>query len=151
MKLIFITATFSIIWYMRRHRVVSQTYSKEEDTFKIVYLIAPAALLALLVNHELSLMEVRACGTGFGARGVRLTRARRGAGTLDVLHLPGGGGHPASAGACASAAAQAPLALTFAAAGDAAELGERGQFDGALRFLLGVRGQQAGQSLRREV
>ena len=59
MKLIFITATFSIIWYMRKHRVVSPTYSKEEDTFKIVYLIAPAALLALLVNHELSLMEVR--------------------------------------------------------------------------------------------
>ena len=57
MKLIFLSATFSIIWYMRRHRVVSQTYSKEEDTFKIVYLIAPAALLALLVNHELSLME----------------------------------------------------------------------------------------------
>ena len=66
MKLIFITATFSIIWYMRRHRVVSQTYSKEEDTFKIVYLIVPAALLALLVNHELSLMEVRAPAAGCG-------------------------------------------------------------------------------------
>jgi len=59
MKIIFISATFGIIWYMRRHRVVSHTYSKEEDTFKVAYLIGPALLLALLVNHELSVMEAR--------------------------------------------------------------------------------------------
>ena len=59
MKLIFISATLAIIWYMRKHRVVSQSYSKEEDTFKIAYLVGPALLLALLVNHELSIMEVQ--------------------------------------------------------------------------------------------
>ena len=101
MKLIFITATFSIIWYMRRHRVVSQTYSKEEDTFKIVYLIAPAALLALLVNHELSVMEVRVQPVRRPA-GLRIDAwSSRGAGALDILDLPGGGGHPAAAGTCA--------------------------------------------------
>jgi hypothetical protein len=62
MKLIFISATLSIIWYMRKHRTVSQTYSKEEDTFKLEYLVVPAFLLALLVNHELSVMEVRRSG-----------------------------------------------------------------------------------------
>ena len=59
MKLIFISATVGIIWYMRKHRVVSQTYSKEEDTFKISYLVGPCFVLALLVNHELSVMEAR--------------------------------------------------------------------------------------------
>jgi len=58
MKIIFITATLSIIWYMRKHKTVSQTYSKEEDTFRLEYLIVPSFLLALLVNHELSVMEV---------------------------------------------------------------------------------------------
>lgn len=62
MKVIFISATFGIIWYMRRHRVVSHTYSKEEDTFKVAYLIGPALVLALLVNHELSVMEARLLG-----------------------------------------------------------------------------------------
>ena len=59
MKIIFITATLTIIWYMRKHKSVSQTYSKDEDTFKAEYLLVPCFLLALLVNHELSVMEVR--------------------------------------------------------------------------------------------
>jgi ER lumen protein retaining receptor len=59
MKIIFITATLTIIWYMRKHKTVSQTYSKDEDTFKAEYLLVPCFLLALLVNHELSVMEVR--------------------------------------------------------------------------------------------
>ena len=59
MKIIFITATMTIIWYMRKHKTVSQTYSKDEDTFKAEYLLVPCFLLALLINHELSVMEVR--------------------------------------------------------------------------------------------
>lgn len=38
MKVIFITATLTIIWLMRKHKTVSHTYSKEEDTFKLAYL-----------------------------------------------------------------------------------------------------------------
>jgi hypothetical protein len=30
MKLIFISSSFTILWYMRRHKVVSQTYDKEQ-------------------------------------------------------------------------------------------------------------------------
>jgi hypothetical protein len=97
MKLIFISATFSIIWYMRKHRVVSQTYSKEEDTFKISYLVGPAFVLALLVNHELSVMEARVRSVRARSPQPRLTRGR--AGAVDVLHLPGGGCHFAAAGA----------------------------------------------------
>ena len=126
MKVIFITATLSIIWYMRKHRTVSQTYCKEEDTFKMEYLIVPCFLLALLVNHELSVMEVRPARGSPPGPGSPLPP-----GALDVLHLPGGGGHPA-------------------AAGDAAELGECGQPDGPLRVLPGVSGRRwpdAGRSL----
>lgn len=66
MKIIFITATLSIIWYMRKHKTVSQTYSKDEDTFKSEYLLVPCFLLALLINHELSVMEVRNLARTFG-------------------------------------------------------------------------------------
>jgi hypothetical protein len=94
MKIIFITATLSIIWYMRKHKTVSQTYSKEEDTFRLEYLIVPSFLLALLVNHELSVMEVRANEP----RGICWLTARW-EGVVDLFHLSGGGGHPAAAGA----------------------------------------------------
>jgi hypothetical protein len=94
MKIIFITATLSIIWYMRKHKTVSQTYSKEEDTFRLEYLIVPSFLLALLVNHELSVMEVRANEP----RGICWLTARW-EGAVDLFHLSGGGGHPAAAGA----------------------------------------------------
>lgn len=60
MKLIFILSTATIVWYMRKHKVVSQTYSKEEETFKVIYLLVPTLLLALLVNHEFTAIEVRA-------------------------------------------------------------------------------------------
>jgi ER lumen protein retaining receptor len=103
MKVIFISATLSIIWYMRKHRAVSQTYCKEEDTFKMEYLIVPCFLLALLVNHELSVMEARAACS----HAIPACLSSPAAGAVDVLHLPGGGGYSASAG-------------------DAAELGECG-------------------------
>lgn len=120
MKIIFITATLTIIWYMRKHKTVSQTYSKDEDTFKAEYLLVPCFLLALLVNHELSVMEVRALARHVAA----LLHSRRDPhlllpGPVDVLHLPGGCGHPA-------------------AAGHAAELRQRGQSDRALRVFPGV-------------
>ena len=58
MKVFFICSSCCIIWYMRRHRVVSQTYDKEQDTFRVMFLIVPSSLLALVVNHEMSLVEV---------------------------------------------------------------------------------------------
>ncbi len=58
MKLIFIGSSGSVIWYMRRHKVVSQTYDAEQDTFRVFFLIGPCMLLALLINHEFSVTEV---------------------------------------------------------------------------------------------
>merc|ERR1711865_740850 len=43
---------------MRRHKVVSQTYNKDQDTFRYLFLIGPAFLLALLINHEFTVTEV---------------------------------------------------------------------------------------------
>jgi len=58
MKVVFISTSFCIIWYMRRHKVVSQTYDREHDTFRYIFLIGPCAVLALLINHEFSPIEV---------------------------------------------------------------------------------------------
>jgi ER lumen protein retaining receptor len=58
MKLIFISTACMIIWYMRFHKVVSQTYDKEQDTFRYVFLIGPSLTLALLLNHEFTVTEV---------------------------------------------------------------------------------------------
>merc|ERR1712216_654324 len=57
-KLIFIGSSGCIIWYMRKHRVVSQTYDAEQDTFRVVFLVGPSMLLAMLINHEFSFTEV---------------------------------------------------------------------------------------------
>jgi ER lumen protein retaining receptor len=58
MKLIFLGTAFTIVWYMRFHRVVSQTYNKDQDTFRYLFIIVPCAALAVLINHELSITEV---------------------------------------------------------------------------------------------
>ena len=58
MKVFFITSSFCIIWYMRHHRIVSQTYDREQDTFRVAFLVVPCIFLALLVNHEFSMVEV---------------------------------------------------------------------------------------------
>lgn len=39
--------------------MVKQTYDKEQDTFRYAFLIAPCALLALVVNHKFTVTEVR--------------------------------------------------------------------------------------------
>ena len=58
MKIIFLGTAFTIIYYMRRHKVVAQTYDKDQDTFRVLFLIVPCFLLALVINHELSVTEV---------------------------------------------------------------------------------------------
>eukprot|EP00243_Klebsormidium_subtile_P002061 TRINITY_DN1391_c0_g2_i1.p1 TRINITY_DN1391_c0_g2~~TRINITY_DN1391_c0_g2_i1.p1 ORF type:complete len:216 (+),score=37.85 TRINITY_DN1391_c0_g2_i1:168-815(+) len=58
MKLIFLASSFGILWYMRYHKQVKQTYDKEQDTFRHYILVVPCAVLALIVNNELSVTEV---------------------------------------------------------------------------------------------
>ena len=52
MKLIFIGSSLWIIYYMRMHRVIKQTYDASEDTFRVLFLVAPSAVLALLINQK---------------------------------------------------------------------------------------------------
>lgn len=58
MKMVFLAATFTTVWYMSAERVVKQTYDKEHDTFRILFLIIPSFFLALLVHHRFTVMEV---------------------------------------------------------------------------------------------
>lgn len=58
MKLIFIGSSITIIYYMRFHPTVKQSYDAEHDSFKVVFIVAPCAILALLINQEFGFMEV---------------------------------------------------------------------------------------------
>lgn len=56
MKVIYISATFYIMYLMRYKFRAS--YDKEHDSFRVIFLIAPCAILSLIINQELSLSEV---------------------------------------------------------------------------------------------
>ncbi|KAM7274243.1 hypothetical protein ACFE04_028907 [Oxalis oulophora] len=58
MKLIFIGTSLGIVWYMRYHKVVKQTYDKDQDTFKHYFLIPPCFILALLIHRSFNVTEV---------------------------------------------------------------------------------------------
>jgi len=58
MKLVFLASSFSIIYYMRYHKQVKATYDREQDTFRVVFLVVPCLVLALLINHEFTFMEI---------------------------------------------------------------------------------------------
>ncbi|KAK0592566.1 hypothetical protein LWI29_021374 [Acer saccharum] len=58
MKLVFLGTSFAIVWYMRYHKVVKQTYNKDEDTFKHYFLVLPSFVLALLIPHAFNTVEI---------------------------------------------------------------------------------------------
>lgn len=58
MKLIFLATSFSIVWYMRHHKIVRRSYDKEQDTFRHLFLILPCLILALAVNEKFTFKEV---------------------------------------------------------------------------------------------
>ncbi|XP_050221068.1 ER lumen protein-retaining receptor-like [Mercurialis annua] len=58
MKLVFIGTSVGIVWYMRYHKVVKQTYSKSEDTFRHYVLVLLCFALALLVHRSFNVIEV---------------------------------------------------------------------------------------------
>ncbi|RVW41723.1 ER lumen protein-retaining receptor B [Vitis vinifera] len=57
MKLVFLGTSIAIVWYMRYHKVVKQTYSKQEDTFRHYFLVLPCFVLALLIHRSSSVTE----------------------------------------------------------------------------------------------
>ncbi|WOL12831.1 ER lumen protein-retaining receptor [Canna indica] len=58
MKLIFLGSSFSIVWYMRRHRLVRRSYDREHDSFRHYFLVLPCLLLALVINEKFTFMEI---------------------------------------------------------------------------------------------
>eukprot|EP00249_Psilotum_nudum_P003167 c16495_g2_i1 orf=396-1043(-) len=58
MKLVFLASSFSILWYMRAHKVVRQTYNRDQDTFRHYLLVLGALALALLLHHKFTVREV---------------------------------------------------------------------------------------------
>ncbi|KAL7105783.1 hypothetical protein ACP275_07G067100 [Erythranthe tilingii] len=58
MKLIFLGSSFSIVWYIRRHKIVRRSYDKEHDSFRHYFLILPCLLLALLIHNKFTVKEV---------------------------------------------------------------------------------------------
>mmetsp|Transcript_13367 Transcript_13367/g.40421 ORF Transcript_13367/g.40421 Transcript_13367/m.40421 type:complete len:216 (-) Transcript_13367:2816-3463(-) len=58
MKIIFICSSVAIVYYMRYHRVVKQTYDRNEDTFRTMFLIVPCAVLAVLIPQKRTPVEM---------------------------------------------------------------------------------------------
>ncbi|XP_050363013.1 ER lumen protein-retaining receptor [Argentina anserina] len=58
MKLIFLGSSFSIVWYIRQHRVVRRSYDRDQDTFRHLFLLGPCLLLALIFNEKFTFKEV---------------------------------------------------------------------------------------------
>jgi len=56
MKIIFIATSLATVFLM--YVKFKATYDHNHDTFRIEFLILPAFVLALLINHELSFVEV---------------------------------------------------------------------------------------------
>ncbi|KAL7219855.1 hypothetical protein ACSBR2_012840 [Camellia fascicularis] len=58
MKLIFLGSSFSIVWYIRHHKIVRRSYDKDQDTFRHYFLVLPCLFLALVINEKFNLKEV---------------------------------------------------------------------------------------------
>lgn len=58
MKIVFLSSSFSIVWYMRYHKLVRRSYDKEQDTFRHYILVIPCLVLALLLHERFTFREV---------------------------------------------------------------------------------------------
>lgn len=56
MKIIFIATSFAIVYLM--YVKFKATYDHNHDTFRIEFLLLPALVLALLINHEFTVVEI---------------------------------------------------------------------------------------------
>lgn len=56
MKMVFIMASYATVYLM--YVKFKATYDHNHDTFRIEFLLIPSLILAFLINHELTVMEV---------------------------------------------------------------------------------------------
>lgn len=59
MKLVFIFTSYATIYLM--YVKFKATYDHNHDTFRIEFLLIPTFILALLINHEFTVLEVMFC------------------------------------------------------------------------------------------
>lgn len=107
MKLIFLGSSFSIVWYMRHHKIVRRSYDKDQDTFRHFFLVLPCLILALLIHEKFTFKEVFYffCNMTFYMVPIERpfinSKAAIMTGTLDFLAIFGSCRHTTSAGAAA--------------------------------------------------
>jgi len=56
MKVVFLVASYGTLYLMWSK--FKATYDRNHDTFRVEFLLLPCALLALVINHEFTMMEV---------------------------------------------------------------------------------------------
>jgi len=56
MKVVYLVASVATVYLM--YVKFKATYDHNHDTFRLEFLLAPAAVLALLINHDFTVMEV---------------------------------------------------------------------------------------------
>ncbi len=67
MKIVFLVTTYATIYLV--FIKFKATYDSNHDSFRAEFLVIPVAGLAVLVNHEFGVMEVRREGGGVGWEG----------------------------------------------------------------------------------
>ena len=58
MKIVYLVTSFWIVYYVRFDKVVSQTYDRDQDTFRYIFLVAPCLALALLIHYSMAITEI---------------------------------------------------------------------------------------------
>ncbi|XP_068785338.1 ER lumen protein-retaining receptor 1 [Struthio camelus] len=56
MKVVYIACSYATVWLI--YSKFKATYDGNHDTFRVEFLLAPAALLAFLVNHDFTPLEI---------------------------------------------------------------------------------------------
>lgn len=56
MKLVFIAASYATCYFI--YMKFKATYDHNHDTFRVEFLLLPAVVLALLINHDFTVLEV---------------------------------------------------------------------------------------------
>lgn len=75
MKLIFISASLATLYLM--YVKFRATYDSNHDSFRIEFLLIPTAILALIINHEFSVVEVSLCGSQQGRINLELSQQKK--------------------------------------------------------------------------
>lgn len=85
MKIIYLASTYFTLYLI--YKKFKATYDKNHDTFRIEFLLLPSAVLALLWNHEYSVLEVNRITFALNSFGLKAREMLLD--SLDVFNLLG--------------------------------------------------------------